>query len=143
MSTDIKPDHVLAAEELESYFARRAGWQNLKPTMPYARPIVDSEQWEHRLWLLHLNGETFEYKTGIGIKKAPTAAQIIASYCRDYLDARDYDGFEDWAGNFGYDSDSRKAETIYRKCLAIGPKLGNAGLARDEIKKLAELSRRL
>lgn len=31
--------------------------------------------------------------------------------------------FEDWAGDFGYDSDSRKAEAIYRACDSIGRKL--------------------
>jgi hypothetical protein len=29
----------------------------------------------------------------------------------------DYPNFESWAGDFGYDKDSRKAEAIYQECL--------------------------
>ena len=40
--------------------------------------------------------------------------------------------FEDWADEFGYDRDSRKAETIYRACLDIALKLRNAiGESKD------------
>lgn len=35
-------------------------------------------------------------------------------------------GFEDWASEFGYDPDSRKAESIYRDCLDIALKLRGA-----------------
>lgn len=51
------------------------------------------------------------------------------------LDAEvlEYATFEDWAEDTGYDTDSRKAEEIYRTCLAIALKLramiGNRGLS--------------
>jgi hypothetical protein len=49
-------------------------------------------------------------------------------------DAIDSPTFEDWAGNFGYDTDSRKAESTYRACLKTGLKLraaiGDAGLTK-------------
>ncbi len=32
-------------------------------------------------------------------------------------------GFEEWADNFGYDTDSRKAEAIYKECLEHAIKL--------------------
>src|SRR5262249_9503800 len=35
-------------------------------------------------------------------------------------DALDYPEFEEWAGNLGYDPDSRKGEAAYRACLATG-----------------------
>ena len=38
----------------------------------------------------------------------------------------DESSFESWAASFGYDSDSRKAEKIYRDCLEIALKLRNA-----------------
>lgn len=41
-------------------------------------------------------------------------------------DAIDYFSFEDWASNYGYDTDSRKAEVMYRACIDIGLKLRNA-----------------
>lgn len=45
----------------------------------------------------------------------------------------DSGSFEDWASEYGYDTDSRKAEGTYRACLEIALKLrngiGEAGLA--------------
>jgi len=40
--------------------------------------------------------------------------------------AIEYGGFEDWAETFGYETDSRKAEAIYRACLETGLKLRKA-----------------
>lgn len=40
-------------------------------------------------------------------------------------DVLNYSDFEEWAGNFGYNTDSRKAERTYRACLDIGLKLRN------------------
>ena len=38
----------------------------------------------------------------------------------------DYGSFEDWASEYGFDPDSRKAEAAYRECLEIALKLRNA-----------------
>ena len=49
-------------------------------------------------------------------------------------DAIDSPAFDDWASNFGYDTDSRKAESVYRACLETGLKLraavGDSGLTK-------------
>ena len=48
--------------------------------------------------------------------KAPKAADILdclASDAASYDNAR---SFEDWASEFGYDEDSRKAERIFKAC---------------------------
>jgi hypothetical protein len=62
----------------------------------------------------------------------PDPLDVIASLAMD-SDVLDYPTFEDWAGEFGYDEDSRKGEAIYRACLEIGLKmragLGDAALA--------------
>lgn len=52
----------------------------------------------------------------------PDAANVVYSLIMD-AEVIDYAGFEDWAANFGYDTDSRKGEQIYRDCLEIGLKL--------------------
>lgn len=48
--------------------------------------------------------------------------------------AIDYPTFEEWARELGYDTDSRKAESIYRACLeialALRSALGDSGLAQ-------------
>ena len=47
-------------------------------------------------------------------------------------------GFEEWADNFGYDRDSRKAEATYNECVAIGRALA-ARLSPAELERLQEV----
>lgn len=64
---------------------------------------------------------------------APVLRDVLYSLCMD-AEALDYSDFEEWADNFGYDTDSRKAERTYQACIAIGLKLrnmlGDANLAQ-------------
>lgn len=46
----------------------------------------------------------------------PDARDVIRSVMLD-CNALDYGCFEDWARDFGYDTDSRAAEAMYRLCL--------------------------
>ncbi len=46
--------------------------------------------------------------------------------------------FEDWAAEFGYDTDSRKAEAVYRACDEIGKKLKSL-LSASDIDHLSNL----
>jgi hypothetical protein len=55
----------------------------------------------------------------------PKAEDVLHSLLLD-SDAIEHSSFENWAADFGYDEDSRKAEAIYRACLEIGLKLRNA-----------------
>lgn len=50
---------------------------------------------------------------------APSIGDVLASLASDSA-VLDEAGFEDWADSLGYDTDSRKAESIYRECLANG-----------------------
>jgi len=61
----------------------------------------------------------------------PDPLDVINSLLLD-SDVLNYDSFEEWAGDFGYDEDSRKGEAIYRACLAISlqfRKLGESVIA--------------
>lgn len=49
----------------------------------------------------------------------------------------DYAKFEDWADEYGYDSDSRKAEATYKDCLSLALQLRN-GLGDAALKELQE-----
>ena len=80
-------------------------------------------------------GRYFETLNGIassGNSLKPDTLDVLHSLAMD-ADVLDAGGFEDWAGNFGYDVDSRKAERLYRACLDIALKLraalGDSGLA--------------
>lgn len=55
----------------------------------------------------------------------PDFADVLHSLVSD-SDVIDYGTFEEWAGELGYDTDSRAAEKTYQACLAIALKLRNA-----------------
>jgi hypothetical protein len=63
----------------------------------------------------------------------PDICDVVACLVSD-ASAIDCRSFEDWAGDLGYDTDSRKAEATYRACLETGlalrASLGNAGFAK-------------
>lgn len=61
---------------------------------------------------------------------APSIADVLHSLLMD-AEAIDAGSFEEWAGDLGYDTDSRKAEGIYRECLETGLKL--RAMLGDEI----------
>lgn len=62
----------------------------------------------------------------------PNPVDVLYSLVMD-SDVLDTGGFEDWAANFGYDTDSRQAESIYRACLELALKMraafGSDGMA--------------
>lgn len=65
-------------------------------------------------------------KMAIAQKLQPKLDEVLHSLLADgecFFQAR---SFEDWAGDFGYDPDSRKAEVIYRECDSIGRRLAAA-----------------
>jgi hypothetical protein len=73
---------------------------------------------------------------GVGISTSgkpikPDPLDVIHSLALD-SDVLDFPTFEQWASEFGYDEDSRKAEKIYHACLTIGLRmraaLGDAAL---------------
>lgn len=66
----------------------------------------------------------------------PDLADVLHSLASD-ADAIDYGNFEEWADSTGMETDSRKAEAIYRACLEIGLKL-RAALGEDGLKTLRD-----
>lgn len=63
---------------------------------------------------------------------------VLASLAMD-SDVIDHPSFESWAGEFGYDADSRKAESVYRACLEIALALRSAigDTALTELREIA------
>lgn len=66
----------------------------------------------------------------------PKAADVLCSLALD-AGVLDYRSFEDWALEYGYEPDSRKAETIYRACMEIALQL-RAGLGDRLMSALQE-----
>lgn len=66
----------------------------------------------------------------------PDLADVLHSLASD-CDVLDYSTFEEWAPEFGYDPDSRKAEGIYRECIKLALALRN-GLGEPALVRLRE-----
>lgn len=100
-------------------YDQRARW-----TLDYTRAIVDETETG---FAVIPNRNVIRKGKAIN----PDAASVIASLVLD-ASVLDAGGFEDWANECGYDTDSRAAEAIYRACLEIALKLraaiGDAGL---------------
>ena len=75
--------------------------------------------WNCNEWkvALHYNGNTMHtpFYTGVAIAE-PRVEDVLHSLFSD-SSAKDFDSFEDWAGAYGYDTNSRKAEQTYYECL--------------------------
>ena len=91
--------------------------------------LKDQDSWEHHSFTVRLDNPRHgghmvtPWRQGLGITTHPgdTPAEIVDSLVSDawsYLRSR---SFEDWAGEFGYDTDSRKAEKIYQTLADLAP----------------------
>jgi hypothetical protein len=64
---------------------------------------------------------------------APLLRDVLYSLVMD-SSVMDHDGFESWAQEFGYETDSRKAEKVYNDCLQTALKLraliGDAAMSK-------------
>lgn len=87
---------------------------------------TDEYNWQYHAYTLKLtNGElgtkmTIPWRQGIGITDDPSDRPELVFECL-IIDAWGYlqaQSFEDWAGEYGYDTDSRKAEQMYRELEA-------------------------
>jgi hypothetical protein len=59
---------------------------------------------------------TTEFHQGPAICREPTAADVLHCLCSDSVSVDNAQSFEDWANELGYDSDSRRAEKLFRAC---------------------------
>jgi len=65
------------------------------------------------------------------INHKPQIADVTHSLLMDGSPYFDSESFEEWASNFGYDTDSRKAEKMYQECMETGRKLNRAFTAKE------------
>jgi len=81
---------------------------------------VDQDPWKKRAtaWTvtLHYQGRqyTFPFWTGTGFTSKPNTFDAAHCVLSDASGFENSQGFEDWASDYGYDTDSRSAEDIYR-----------------------------
>ncbi len=66
---------------------------------------------------------TTYFSQGYGISGEPKAEDVLNALIMDSSGVENARGFEDWAAEYGYDTDSRKAERIYNVCVRQAEKL--------------------
>lgn len=86
-------------------------------------PPPDSDWKPAHSWnvTLYLDGEPLQTDFfGGAATGEPTAADVLHCLVSDTTGVDSARSFEEWAGDFGYDTDSRKAEAVYLKCEEQG-----------------------
>jgi hypothetical protein len=63
------------------------------------------------------------FSMGLGLTGEPTTAMVLDSLASDASGCESAGSFDNWASEYGYDTDSRKAERTYRACLTNARKL--------------------
>ena len=146
----MKAEHEIAREQLQALFAS-LGYQTTITGGQLAeeKPAKGEKRgWMHHAYKVGFQFKTtggpaetiaFDWKQGTGCKEKPDPAEVLARVCEDYQSAKGRT-FEDWAGEYGYDTDSRAAEKIFRACMAQGEKLARLGVSDEMQQKLAELA---
>lgn len=101
----------------------------------------DPGSWEgprgsmHWKVVLRMEGRqlTTAFHQGPAICKEPTAADVVSCLASDWSGIQSTRDFEDWATDYGYDTDSRKAEKLYQACKRAAEKFARwAGDRADE-----------
>lgn len=64
-----------------------------------------------------------EFSQGSAHTKPPTIAEVLDCLASDSSGIENSRDFEEWAGEYGYDTDSRKAERIYNLALLQSERL--------------------
>lgn len=81
-------------------------------------------EWKCRQWNININGEHFEYFTGLGIKGTPKVDELLECLFSDSEAGQE--SFDNFCDNFGYSADSIKAASTYARCIETKHKLRKA-----------------
>lgn len=81
---------------------------------------ADERGWQHHTMkcMIAYKGRKLAttFKQGMAHESAPTAGDVLTCMFSDARSFADHGNFEEWAREYGYNSDSRKAESIYNAC---------------------------
>jgi hypothetical protein len=78
---------------------------------------------------------TVHFSQGPAVCREPTAADVLDCLASDAAGYENARSFEDWCGEYGYDTDSRKAERTFRAVEAQSTALARL-LSPDEFNAL-------
>ncbi len=63
------------------------------------------------------------FHMGSGHSGEPTAAQVLSCLISDNESVKGARNFSEWAADMGWDDDSRRAESTFKACQALGAKV--------------------
>lgn len=119
-------------------------WFASKKGTPFYR-TPHTLDWETAVMHEMETGRTWQGESVIGPRRGPEihpdSAEVFGCMCDDAQSVLDSGSFEDWAANYGYDTDSRHAEKIYSTCRDSAVKLV-AALGSETLAKAADIARR-
>ena len=90
-----------------------------------SNPNMTDFEGNHFKVTLRMSGRsmTVHFSQGYGINGEPTAASVLECLLSDASGFDNSRSFEEWCSEYGYDTDSRKAERIYKVVEAQNRKL--------------------
>lgn len=97
-------------------------------TVGPAKRTRDDDGWEHDAYRVQLTrkGQTIRvpFRKGTGHNgNPPQVEEVLEALVSDASGVENALSFEEWADEYGYDTDSRKAETTYRAVVRQTEKL--------------------
>ena len=95
-------------------------------------------EWECNNW--RKGKYTMSLSQIMGVKDSNILPHLVDVMYHLSLDSEvlNYETFDSWAGDFGYNADSITHQNLYNQCLSIALKLNN-GLGSDTLKELREM----
>jgi hypothetical protein len=95
----------------------KANGITMKADRTDSNPSMEDFNGDHWKCVLKMGGKrmTVVFSMGYGHNgKAPKAADVLDCLCNDATGLDNSSGFEDWCSEYGYETDSRKAERTYK-----------------------------
>lgn len=107
---------------MKSEFERFCEKKRVRAEVLYTGESPPDESWKAEGWKVTLKYRgrqlTVPFYTGSAWTmegREPTPADVLSCLCSDSSGYEGSQSFEEWASEYGYDTDSRKAEHIYRQ----------------------------
>lgn len=114
-------------------------WSKIKLVSEYQGLVRKDNDWDCNHYKCTIRFEnrqyTFDYYMGLRISGEPTLDSVMESLLMD-CNVDQY-SFDEFCGEFGYDTDSRKAEASYKACLKLAKNVKR--VFGDNIDKLARI----
>lgn len=149
MSTRELTTPQIAVNECLARFGVSFEVKSVAPSRGFGPQPIDRDGWKCFPWHVTFQTDvrpgkcfTTDYFTGVGIvnergvASRPVAADVLHSLLLDGQAA--HMSFDDWCGEYGYDTDSMKAFRTYEACCKVGRDLERV-LTREQCDELSAL----